>query len=413
MAIFRYEAADVGGKVLRGAMEAGSPQDVVRRLNERGYQQVQVLGAPSGMAMGATTAPARPMPGDLDARRGAFAFGAVPTTVLATFFRQMASLVHAGFTVGASLSDLGMRTSHRGLQSAVKSMGAATVNGGSFAGQMAQFPGIFPEHVVGLVRAGETGGFVEFSLAECALWAEQDAALRQGMWLPKILIWNAVWTVLLMQNLFTGIDAKKLMDGTASSMTHALDGYGRTLPWLIALGLALHLICYVVGKMRHQPFAERFVDGLSLRLPVMARLAKMRALAAFTRVLSRLLRSGISPAPAYEAAASSVPNAVLRDRLRLGVPIVRGGQGIDSAIQVTGLMGNDPLQMLVTGQKTGQWIEMLDRVTSYYQDEAVRATENAKAFQKRLGWILTLMVTGYVICAGTYGCYNVMFRVHE
>ena len=35
MAVFRYEAADVTGKILRGAMDAPSAQDVVRRLTER------------------------------------------------------------------------------------------------------------------------------------------------------------------------------------------------------------------------------------------------------------------------------------------------------------------------------------------------------------------------------------------
>jgi type II secretory pathway component PulF len=334
----------------------------------------------------------------------------VPPTELGSFFRQMASLIHAGFTVGSALTDLGMRTANSGLRSAAKAMGAATLNGASVAGQMVLYPGLFPEHVVGLVHAGETGGFVEFAFEEVALWAEQDAALRQGMWFPKVLIWNAVWTVLLMQPLVM-IDSSKLASGDMRTMPHAFDGYGRLMPLVFGIGILLHVVCWVVGKMRHQPFAERFFDGLSLRLPVMARLAKMRALAAFTRVLRRLLMAGISPAPAFAAAANAVPNAVLRDRLRLGLPIVRGGQGLDAAIQATGMMEHDALQMLITGQKTGQWIEMLDRVTSYYQDEAARATEGAKAAQKRLGWILTIAVTGYVICFTTWLCYNIMFKV--
>jgi type II secretory pathway component PulF len=66
------------------------------------------------------------------------------------------------------------------------------------------------------------------------------------------------------------------------------------------------------------------------------------------------------------------PNTVLAERFLAGAAIVRAGRGLDEAVQATGLMGHDPVQLLVTGQKTGQWLEMLDRVTMFYQDEAAR-----------------------------------------
>lgn len=407
MAIFRYEAADVSGVVLRGAMEAVSTQEVQRRLTERGYLRVQVLGTPSGAVGGASLAP----PGD--GRRTGFAIGGASPAEMGTFFRQLASLVHAGFTVSSAFADLGPRTAHGGLRKAAAAIAASTMNGGSVAGRMATYPALFAPHVVGLVAAAETGGFVEFAFEEAALGAEQDAALKQGMWLPKVLIWNAVWTVLLMQPLFPNIDANKLSSGDPRIMVGAMNGYGHALAIVIPFGILLHVVAFAVGKARHQPFAEWAFDGLSLRIPVMARLAKMRGMAAFTRVLRRLLLSGISPAPAYTAAIDAVPNALLRERLRMGIPVARGGQSLDAAIQATGVMEHDSLQMLITGQKTGQWVEMLDRVTAYYQDQAAIATDAARAAQKRLGWILTLIVTGYVTCVGTWGIYKVIFKVAD
>jgi type II secretory pathway component PulF len=73
-------------------------------------------------------------------------------------------------------------------------------------------------------------------------------------------------------------------------------------------------------------------------------------------------------------------------------------------------MGDDPLQLLITGQKTGQWMEMLDRVTAYYQEEAARATDAAKSAQKRAGVLITLISMGYVTIAVTAGGYNLMFK---
>lgn len=307
-----------------------------------------------------------------------------------------------------------MRTGHRGLARAAREMAAATANGASMAPLMIAYPGLFAQHMVGLVAAGETGGFVEFSFEEIALGAEQDAALRQGLWFAKVLIWNAVWTVILLQPLFPSIDVHKLSNSdTSRAVFDAFTGYEHALMWAIPLGIVLHIVAHLVGKMRGQPFARDFFDRISLAVPVMARLARMRALASFTRVLRRLLMSGISPAPAFAAAVQSVPNAALREKLNLGLPIVRGGQGLDAAIQVTGMMPNDPMQMLITGQKTGQWIEMLDRVTAFYQEEAARATDAAKAAQKRLGVLLTIIVTGYVMIVTTKGCMDLTLKVGD
>jgi type II secretory pathway component PulF len=258
--------------------------------------------------------------------------------------------------------------------------------------------------VTGLVAAGEAGGFLEFAFEEAALNMEQDAALTQGLWLPRVLIWQAIWSVLILQPLFPSINPN---DIKASGFA-----YLRALLFIaIPLGIGMHIASYALGKMWNQPWARRFHDSLSLRIPVMANLAKMRALASFTRVLRRLLMSGISPEPAFVGAARAVPNLVLSERiLQIGAPVVRSHEGIDKAIAATGLMGDDPLQLLITGQKTGQWLEMLDRVTAYYQEEAARATDAAKNAQKRAGVLITIISMGYVTIALTAGLYNIIFK---
>lgn len=405
MAIFRYEAADVNGKVLRGAMDAPTAQEVTRRLSERGYRSVQVL-ASSGTAQ--AQAQMQAVSADMSAPRpGGLTFGkAVRAEDLGVFFRQLGSLVNAGFTVGAALADLGPRTSHRGLRTAATQMAATTASGASLSGEMAKYPGLFPAHVVGLVHAGETGGFLPFAFEEAALSAEQDTALRQGLWLARFLIWQSIWSVLLFQPLIGSINPENVLGGLA--------GYGRKLLFIaIPVGIGLHLFCALAGWLWRQPMADRLRGRLSLAIPVMARVARMRAMASFTRVLRRLLMAGISPEPAFVGAARSVPNLVLSERLLAGASIVRAGQGIDAAIQATGMMEHDPLQLLVTGQKTGQWIEMLDRVTAYYQEEAARATDAAKSAQKRVGVIVTLVSTGYIMCAATYYLSRIGFEWTE
>ena len=416
MAIFRYEAADPNGKILRGAMDAPTAQEVSERLSARGYRHINVLngganngGAGSAMPQG-TGAQAAYQSGNAGAVSGQavspFAppaaqsgplFGAVPKPQdIALFFRQMASLTQAGFTPAAALSDLAPRTSHRALSQAAFAMAQVTANGGSFAGAMAQYPVLFAPHIVGLTHAGETGGFLPFVFEEAALGAEQDAALHQGLWFFSFLAWQSVWSVLLTVPVIPCVDPKNL----AAFGTNYLKA---ALFFVLPVGIGLHIGAAILKKMRHQPaFRDKF-DVISLKIPVMAKLARMRGLAAFTRVLRRLLMAGISPERAYVGAMNAAPNAWVRQRLSLGLPVIRSAQGIDAAITATGLMAHDPLQLLNTGQKTGQSVEMLDQVTSYYQEEAARATHAAKGAQKQAAVVLTIASSGYIMIVGAMG----------
>lgn len=381
-------------------MDAPSAQDVARRLTERGYQAVQVQGTAAAMT-GTTTSASSTAPA------GGWALGkAVSPTDLGMFFRQMASLLNAGFTPASALGDLAARTAQKDLARAARQAAEATARGETISQNLARFPALFAPHVVGLVGAGEAGGFLPFAFEEAALGAEQDDALRQGLWLPKLLIWQAVWSVLLLQPLFPSLNPDNVLAGFAS--------YGRTLLFVcVPLGVALHGLAALAGWWWRQPANRLMRDRLSLRIPVMARVAKMRALAAFTRVLRRLLLAGVSPEPAFVGAARSAPNLALAEQLMAGVPILRAGQGLDAAINATGLMDHDPIQLLVTGQKTGQWIEMLDRVTLFYQDEAAKATDAARSAQKRVGGIVTLVSTGYVTIVATHGLASAGFKWTE
>jgi type II secretory pathway component PulF len=320
----------------------------------------------------------------------------------------MASLANAGYTPGSALADLGMRTTNPRVRAAAQAMARETAAGGSLAATMARQTAVFPPHVVGLVQAGETGGFLPFAFEEAALGAEQDAALRQNLWVVKLLTWQSVWSVLLAAPLF--LNFGRLFSETNGGVA-ALGHIVRMILFVaVPVGLLLHGLALLAGWLWRQPGMASLRDRLTLAVPAMARLARMRALASFTRVLRRLLMSGISPAPAFVGASQAVPNGILRDRFLDGAAVVGSGGGLDEAIRATGLMGDDPMNLLITGQKTGQWSEMLEQVTAYYQEEAARATEAAKSAQKRWATMTVIVSMGYVTCALAYYGYKAMFK---
>ena len=287
-------------------------------------------------------------------------------------------------------------------------MGGAVTNGASLAGQMTNFPALFPAHIIALTAAGEQGGFLEFAFEESALWAEQETALRQGLWIPRLLIWQSIWSVLLFQPLFPSLDMNNIGVSVKNYLTALL------VFICLPLGLLMHGIALVFGWLRQQPFGAAV-----LRQPF----------ATPARRRSFLENAGVGrlyPCPAPPADVGNLARTRLyRSRERrpecrsARTTVARGRcssrrvRDLDAAVQATGLMDNDPLNLLITGQMTGQWQEMLEQVTGYYQEEAARAMEKIKSAQRQAGVVLTLVSGGYVMIAATYGLATLGFRVTE
>jgi type II secretory pathway component PulF len=118
-------------------MDAPNAQEVTRRLFEQGYDRAQVFPtvAANGTSAAAATAAAQMVNAGAPTSTGpAFGPTAKPEQ-LGSFFRQLASLIHSGFSVSNAFSDLGMRSANRGLGEAAKSIGAGAAQGQAVAGR--------------------------------------------------------------------------------------------------------------------------------------------------------------------------------------------------------------------------------------------------------------------------------------
>jgi len=391
MALWRYEAVDAAGRSLRGAMDAATAQEVSGRLADRGFRDVRIVGA-STPHMAKSAAPSRRAPLGED--------------VVALFFHQFRALLAAGFTVSGTLADLGPRTANRRLREACARMASATAGGDAISAAMQREPGLFPSGTVGLVAAGEDGGFLPEVCAEIAMAAEQALALRRGMWWVSLLVWQSVWSVLLFQPIIGSLDFEEPLR-TLSRYMHAL------LVGAIPIGLGLHGSVLFSGWWMRTEAGSGMRDRLVSAVPVLRRWELARSLSSFTRLLRRLLRAGISPATAYRGACRAVANPSLRARFESGSTVLDRAGGLDAALEATGVLPHDPLQLLVTGQRTGSWDDALDRVAARFEDEAAEALEAVRRARKRFGILLTLITTGYITAAGTYGAFHTAFEFAE
>ncbi|HLV81885.1 MAG TPA: type II secretion system F family protein [Chthonomonadaceae bacterium] len=324
--------------------------------------------------------------------------GGVRTRDLFFFFQQLASLVHSGITIHAALDNLAARTPNANLARTAREMADAARAGGRISDVMAHYPNIYHEHIVGLVRAGELGGFLEIALAEIAENFERNIALYRGSWIPKLMAGQALLTLAFAEPLFPTLFPNADFKGYLLLLLRNL-----LIALLIYLGAR-----FAAGKLQTAQY-RRKRDEWALRMPAFGNLQRQAAITAFLRMLKRLYQAGIGPAEAWEGAASTAANSAIRARLSEAGALVRQGATIPDAFAATGLFTNSVEQLIVTGHQSGQMVEMLDQAGTYYQEQTNEATNRARFMILRLGINAMLILGGAALIWMTYSYFHGIF----
>jgi len=395
---FRYEVVDKSGRTLTGTMDAGSEADVRERLAAEGYRVKLILAPPMPVSTKPRDA-AVPGPRPRSA--------AAPAKEMAVFFRQLASLIHAGVGMHEALAQINQQTPNRGLRN-ISSRAAERVDAGERLSQaMEEFPRAFPPHVVGVVAAGELGGFLPIVLGDIALdyEIEQRASVRWIRWVQWTLWIQTLGVILLMP-------VMPLLPWIATEGMGVY--YAFVLKYLVPPLVAVIVVLVVARAILRRPSMRTAVHSLLLKVPTLGRASRERSLANFTRMLWRLQSAGILPVQAWETASRAANNVVVAGRLRDQLGAIRSGARFSAAMNATGLFRNEDERILATGEASGQVADILQRMASYYEDSAMTAAGRARWLGLRIAILAYIVAFGaVVICAEGFYILNVLKLVEQ
>ena len=95
--------------------------------------------------------------------------------------RQMATMISSGLSLLRALSILSAQTENKKLAGILQQVTVDVENGGSLSDSFAKHPVDFPPLMINMIRAGETGGFLEGALESLAVNYEKEAKLRSAI----------------------------------------------------------------------------------------------------------------------------------------------------------------------------------------------------------------------------------------
>ena len=145
---FAYTSRNDAGKIVKGKVEAPSEAAALSKIRGLGLQPVTVAEATAGTGL------------QREIKIPGFEKG-VDLKSLAIMSRQMATMISSGLSLLKALSILASQTENKKLAGILQQVTVDVEQGSSLSDSFAKHPVDFPPLMINLIRAGETGGFLE------------------------------------------------------------------------------------------------------------------------------------------------------------------------------------------------------------------------------------------------------------
>ncbi len=399
---YSYEALDNAGTIQKGQLEAQSVETVVRMLSDQRLMPLKVDATGVGLNRELR------LPG---------IGGRTTLSDLAVLTPQFASMTAAGLTLLRTLAILEEQTAKPHLRAAIGQVRADVERGSTLSSAMARIPEQFPRLMVSMIRAGETGGFLDDALDRVAKSYESDAALRakikSAMTYPVIvLIFSGILgagVILFIVPIFERMCRQ--LGGQLPLPTRVMVTLSHNMWWALP-AIIIVLVLAVRGYRRAMRDNDAFrlrADRIRLRLPVFGNLFTKIAVSRWARNLGTLVAVGVPIIQALEIVGDTSGNAVITQAMTDVRDTVRTGNQMSSALQRHPIFPTMVVQMLEVGEVTGQTSEMLGKVADFYDQEVEAATDAlTSALEPLLVVLMGLVIGTMVICL-----YLPMFSIYQ
>lgn len=397
MTLYRYRAVNAAGKVTRGETDALNEFDLEAQLKKNNLDLIR-----------ATSSTSRKQAVRKLARRD-----------LIQFLFQLEMLLRAGVPIQAILSDLRETSETPHIKTLCANLYEKIDSGSTISESLAANPGIFPELVVNLVRAGEATGQLPFVLQEIVTslkWQDELASkTRQLLMYPAFvtLVVGSV-VVFLMTYLvpqIMGFVAN--MGGTVPLPTKILLWVSDVFVkywWLIVPTPFILLLSSLLLSRMNTRF-RRMMHAAQLHLPYVGTIIKKIILARISDTLGLTYRTGIPVLDGLVYCRNISGNIIIQEALDRARSDIANGAPISRGFSGQQIFPPLVIRMIRVGEETGDLAGSLKNISYFYNRDINDSVTRIQALIEPTLTIVLGLILGWIMMAVLGPIYDTVARL--
>lgn len=326
---------------------------------------------------------------------------------VSVFTRQLSTLIEGGIPLAQALSSVGESSDNTAVKKLLRILRTRVESGDDLTTAMRGYPKQFDPLYIGLVNVGEHSGTLGLMLRRIASYLEKSAALKRkvisALMYPVIVFFVGMFIVagLLIfiipkfQDLFAsvGSDLPALTQAVVSlsEFIHA--------NWLFILFIIVLSVILFRQLYRRLPTVHLLVDRIVLNIPVFGELIRKSILSRVARTIAIMFRAGIPMVRTLGTIAPAAGNMLYTRTLEQVRTDVSTGEPLAAALRNSGQFPNLILQMVKTGEETGEMDNMLDRAADYYEEEVDNSVSIISSLVEPIMVVILGALIGIVVIA--------------
>lgn len=387
MPLYEWKGKSVTGEERKGVLEAANPQLVevyLRRLNivpikisekkERTYKFLELKRV-----------------SDKD---------------VANFTRQFAVMLEAGLPIVKSLEILAEQQKNRYFKTVLRDIKYKVETGSSLSEALSNYPKIFSNLYLQMVRSGEASGNLDEILKRLAEYLEKIIAIKSkikhAMVYPSVILFVTFIVVSIIM-LFVIPKFAEIYEGAGQTLplpTQILINISKNFGKILVGFLLIVIGLFVFINFYRKTERGRYVtDKLMLRLPLVGGLLHKAAVARVSRTLANLVGGGVQLLPAILIAGETSGNKVIEKAMEEIRINVSAGQSIADPMQGTGVFPYILVEMVRIGELSGKLEEMLNKTAEFLEEEVDRMVQTLSTLVEPILIVILGVVVGSILVA--------------
>ena len=319
---------------------------------------------------------------------------------------QFSIMLRAGIPIGRVVELIAGQTNDR-LMKRILTECAADVNAGySLANSLEKNGKKIPAAFIETVRAGEESGTLELCFDRLQKYYEKAYKVKKKV--RSALTYPAV--VILLSFVVVGI----VMVVLVPTMLELYGNMGQDLPLItriliaisdffvgywpfLLVGIAVLVIVYKMYKKT--PNGELNIDKVKMKIPVIGKIGIMNSASQFANTVSTLLTAGLPAARVLSIVSRVVDNRAVGVTLEKAVVDLESGKGFGAVLKDNEYLPEMLVEMVSVGEESGSLEETMDTIGTYYDEEAVAASDKALGMLEPLLTIFLGVFVGFILLA--------------
>jgi len=339
--------------------------------------------------------------------RGGLHFGGhrVPQAVVEAFHRELANLLTAGVPMIRALSILCREASHPAAKKQWIAIHDDVAEGVSVADAMSKWPRSFPGVYVAMVRAGETGGFLDVVLTQVADFQSRQRNLKSkiqsALAYPAVLAVLATGVLAFLMTYFIPRFSAIFMDfgGALPALTRAIVAISEAVvDYGLLIVVAVLVIAVLVRRVLKGPVGRRMAERALLRVPALGQVVARFALVRFCCMLGTLLGAGVPLVVALRVAQEAIGNETLADTVGRAIDRVQQGKSLARSLAGSErLFPPSVVEMIAVAEETARLDIELNRLAGVYEEELDRRLHLLMALSEPVLLFVMAAIVGTIV----------------